>query len=86
MTQGAEMSRPSFFDRFDSSISDRWLQLALFDPCEDEPQPLRVFGYYPDNSESRRYLRTVLKEFRRQTGKRPDIVHCLGIFPAKVPA
>jgi hypothetical protein len=83
---GEVMPIPQSFDRFDFSTSDRWLQLALFDPCDDEPEPLRVFGLYPDTQESRDYLADVLHAYRQHSLRRPEIYHCLGVFPAKVSA
>lgn len=58
-----------------------WLQLALFDPCEEQPRLRRPHGPYAPTTKARLFLTDVIRHYNRLTAKRDDIWLNLGVFP-----
>ena len=58
-----------------------WLQLALFDPCEEEPRLRRPHGPFAPTATDRLFLAEVIGHFNRITARRADIWLNLGCVP-----
>ena len=58
-----------------------WLQLALFDPCEERPRLRRPHGPFAPTTKDRLFLAEVIGHFNRITARRDDIWLNLGVFP-----
>lgn len=58
-----------------------WLQLALFDPCEEEPRLRRPRGPFAPTAKDRLFLAEVIRHYNRITAQRDDIWLNLGVFP-----
>lgn len=58
-----------------------WLQLALFDPCEEQPRLRRPHGPFAPTRQDRLFLTDVIRHYNRITAERDDIWLNLGVFP-----
>lgn len=58
-----------------------WLQLALFDPCEECPRLRRPRGPFAPTTKQRLFLTEVIRHYNRLTARRGDIWLNLGVFP-----
>ena len=58
-----------------------WLALALYDPCAEDPVPLRPDGPYAPTVEDRLYMAEVIRHYNRLVADRPDIWLNIGVFP-----
>jgi|GEM_PF-2237978 len=58
-----------------------WLQLALFDPCEERRRLHWPHGPFAPTARDRLFLADVIQHFNQMTARRDDIWLNLGVFP-----
>lgn len=76
-----EQYRQFYVDAMRGVESVHWLALGLYDPCAEDPVPLRCDGPYAPTVEDRLYMVDVIKHYNRLVAKRPDIWLSLAVFP-----
>ena len=57
-------------------------QMALYDVCDPEAEPICRSRVFAPTDENRRYVAEVIRLYNKSVAKQRDKQHCLGIFPA----
>jgi hypothetical protein len=78
-----ERPRSFYYEAMRHVRRQAWLQLALFNPCEEEVIPLCPKGPFAPTREDRQFLAEVIRHYNRKAAHRPNVRHNVGVFPVE---
>lgn len=76
-----EQPRSFYYEAMRHVRKHAWLQLALFDPCDEEVTPLFPRGPFAPTRKDRLFMAEVIGHFNRKAVHRPKVQLNVGVFP-----